>query len=244
MLDVHSQVGSIVLTEQERIEGFRQQGSNPQPQEGETHEERQLLPRDAAKAPHAPHDEVVHLVRRGIEVQHRDEGGSEIAYHDADDEQHSILSDAGGEEDDKAQYKPCADECSKDHSQIARRHPRTRVDVDGSPEVQQDDCHAEVGTVADTKDRRTRKRIAEESLKQQSAGSKGSTREEGGERLRHSVLQDDVCPCRVRGLLPKEDSVYFFKGNMHSTIGKVCSEKCQEERNEQGYFCFHGGKSK
>ena len=74
-----------MFAKQQGVEGFDEQQGGDDTEQADNHEERQLLQSDTAEVAKSPHHVTLNTGIGGEEVEQRNGGVGDVAYHDADD---------------------------------------------------------------------------------------------------------------------------------------------------------------
>ena len=168
--DFDAEVGGIAFAQEQGVEGLDEQEGGCESGCGAEGEEGQAGVGDGAEVAHAPHDVAADAVGGGVEVEQGDERRGDVADHDAEDEQHDVAPDAGGEVDDQREDAAGAGEGGQDHGQRSADGGAARGQADGAAEEEHGDGYAEVGAVADAEDGGAGQGVAEKRLEEQTRG--------------------------------------------------------------------------
>ena len=184
--DVDAEVLGIAVAEHEGVKGFDEQQGCEECRDGDQREPWQHLGGDAAEGAHAPNHVGTHAFVGGKEIEQRDGGIGDVAYHDADDEEHDAIAHHGGKEEDEQHDGHGTHEGSGKDGDEARDGDAARRETAPEPEHDQGDTQS--GTVIDTKDAGASQGIAEGRLEHESTDGQCTTRKRGCEGLRQSRL--------------------------------------------------------
>ena len=217
--NVDAQVLGILVAQHQGVQRFDEQQCAYQSGDGHGGKHGHRLHRHAAKRSHAPYHIRFHALVGGEEVQQRDGRVRDIAYHDADDEQHHVVAHDVREEEDERHHRHGADKSRREDGHEAREAHRARRDA--TPQEQHHQGHAQSGTAVDTEDARSCQGVAEGRLQHQSAHGERPTAEHGGDRLWQSRFQYDKPPRRLRRLVARQYADHIPHRNPHRSHHQV-----------------------
>jgi len=143
-LDVDAKIGGIGFAEHDGIQGFHEQEGEKESQNAQRGEDGHLLHGDAVEVAHAPNEETLDVLNRGEEVEQRNQRGGDIPHHDTRDEQHEVVFQQGGEEEQQAHDEQTAQERRTHDGKIAA--PGVEPCRDGAAKGKHHNRHTQVGT--------------------------------------------------------------------------------------------------
>ena len=216
---VDTEVLGILLAQEQGIEGLDEEQGADEPQNAERREEGYLAEGHAAEGAHAPDHVGLDALVSGEEVEQRDDAVGDVAYHDADNEQHDVVAHHGGEQEDEGHDGHGADEGGCQHGHEAA--DADGADADGAAETEHDEGHAHTGAAVDAEDAGTGEGVLERRLEHEAADGERAAAEHGGEGLRQSALHDDELPGGARSFVAGDDADDVGQWNRHGPHGKV-----------------------
>ena len=228
--DIDAQIFCIIIAQHQGIERFDEQQTAQKTSYADQTEPRHHPHGHTTKRAQSPHHITAHTFVGSKIIEQRDGGVGNVAYHDADDEQHDVIAHEGGEKENKRHDRHSTNESCHHHSHETRKTDRACRYA--TTKEQHDQSHTQAGTTVDAENAGTCQRIAESRLKHESTCCQSTAAKDSRQSLRQARLQNDILPRRAHIVTARQDAKGISEGDIDRANHQV-EEKQQDDGNSE-----------